>query len=182
MALSVGLPRRHEVGTDLVRVRPEVHRGAHELAAVVAIDPLRQAAVEAQPLERAHHVLARQPSADAMSRHSRVYTSRMVSVRNRRPSASSSATKSMLQMSLRSVAGRRCSRWTAVACRHGRLRRSQAFLDIHLIKALFADLPAFAAQQDQQPAVPEPHARLGELAHPLAQRGQRIAHAGIALA
>ena len=47
-----------------------------------------------------------------------------VSARNRRPSANSSATKSMLQMSLRAVAGRRCSRCTAVACRHGRLRRS----------------------------------------------------------
>lgn len=48
-----------EVEDYLVRVRPEVHRGAPELAAVVAIDPPRQAAVEAQPLERAHHVLAR---------------------------------------------------------------------------------------------------------------------------
>src|SRR5207245_10073958 len=40
-----------EVEGHLIRVRPEVHRGAHELAPVVAVDPLRQAAVTAQSLE-----------------------------------------------------------------------------------------------------------------------------------
>ena len=81
----------------------------------------------------------------------------------------------MLQMSLRAVAGRRCSRCTAVAWRHGRLRRKrQAFLGVHAIKALFADLPAFAPQQHAQPAIAEPHARLRQLAHPLPQRRERI--------
>ena len=40
--------------------------------------------------------------------------------------------------------------------------------------ALFADLPAFSVEQDQQPTVPEPYACLRELAHPLPQGRQRI--------
>ena len=55
----------------------------------------------------------------------------------------------------------------------------QAFLGIHPIKALFADLPAFSVEQDQQPAIPEPYACLRELAHPLPQCRQRILSARI---
>jgi hypothetical protein len=52
--------------------------------------------------------------------------------------------------------------------------QGQAFLGIHATKAFFADLPAFALQQDAQPTIPEPHARLRQLAHPLPQGEERI--------
>jgi hypothetical protein len=41
-----------EVEDDAVGVRPEVHRGADELGAVVAVDPLWQSALESHALER----------------------------------------------------------------------------------------------------------------------------------
>src|SRR3979411_2275265 len=50
-----------EVQNDLVRVGPEIHRGADDLRAVVAIDPLRQPALEPQALERRRHVLTPEP-------------------------------------------------------------------------------------------------------------------------
>ena len=53
-----------EVQDDLIGVRSEIHRGADELAAVVAVDPLRQPAIEAEPLERRHDILAGEPAAD----------------------------------------------------------------------------------------------------------------------
>ena len=45
-----------EVEDDAVRVGSQIHRGADELGAVVAVDALRQAALEAQALERGHDV------------------------------------------------------------------------------------------------------------------------------
>ena len=76
----------------------------------------------------------------------------------------------MLQMSLR--AGGR----PPLLAMHGRRvapralpAQRQAFLGIHAIKALFADLPAFALQEDAQASIAEPHARLRQLAHPLPQ-------------
>src|SRR5215203_1580632 len=58
------LPPTTELENDLVRVCPEVHRGAHELASVVTVDALWQTAVEAQPLECGCDVAARECSAD----------------------------------------------------------------------------------------------------------------------
>ena len=52
-----------EVQNHPVRVRPEIHRRTDELCAVVAVDPLRQSAIEAQPLECGGDVLARQAAA-----------------------------------------------------------------------------------------------------------------------
>src|SRR5258706_6323950 len=52
-----------EVENHLIRVCPEVHGRPDELAAVVTVDPLRQPAIEAEPLERGHHVLAGEPAA-----------------------------------------------------------------------------------------------------------------------
>ena len=73
----------------------------------------------------------------------------------------------MLQISLRVIAGRR------VAPRALPPER-QAFLDVHAIEALFADVPAFVPQQHQQPAIAEPDARLGQFARPLTQSCERI--------
>jgi hypothetical protein len=42
-----------EVEDDTVGVGPQIHRGADELRAVVAVDALRQPAFEAESLERA---------------------------------------------------------------------------------------------------------------------------------
>jgi hypothetical protein len=39
---------------------------------------------------------------------------------------------------------------------------------------MLAEIPAFTAQQHQQATIPEPHAAVGQLAHALPQRGQRI--------
>ena len=81
----------------------------------------------------------------------------------------------MLQMSLRVVAGRRCSRCTAVVCRQERLRRSaRPSSAIDPIDALFADVPALAPHQQMEASVAEWDARLRELAQPLPQGGQRI--------
>ena len=55
----------------------------------------------------------------------------------------------------------------------------QAFLGIDPIKALFADVPAFAPQQDPQPAVPKTDPGLCELAHALPQGRQRILPASV---
>ena len=52
-----------------------------------------------------------------------------------------------------SAAVRRCSRWTAVAWRQGRFRRS--VLDVQPIDPLIPDLPAFSPQQHEQPAIAE---------------------------
>src|SRR5687768_10024143 len=41
-----------EVENHAVGVGPEIHRGADELGAVVAVDALRQSTLETQPLER----------------------------------------------------------------------------------------------------------------------------------
>ena len=49
-----------EVDDDAVGVHPQVHRRADELGAVIAVDPLRQAALEAEALERGHHVATAQ--------------------------------------------------------------------------------------------------------------------------
>ncbi len=58
------------------------------------------------------------------------------------PKTPAVATKSILQMSFLAVAGRRCSRWTAVAWRHGPFRRSARPSSVlHPIKALFAERP-----------------------------------------
>ena len=60
-----------EVQDHAVRVRPEIHRGADELGAVVAVDPLRQSALEAQPLERGRDILAGQAVPDVDRRGTR---------------------------------------------------------------------------------------------------------------
>lgn len=98
-------------------------RRAAELGAVV-VDAPRQAAIQPQPLEGRDHVLARAPTA-----YGDVEVPAREQVQQRQgaevpPAVSSSATKSVLQMSLRSVAGRRCSRCTVMAWRYGRLRRT----------------------------------------------------------
>ena len=55
----------------------------------------------------------------------------------------------------------------------------QTFLGVHAVKAFLADRPAFTLQQNTEPAIPEPHTRLRQLAHALAQRGQRILSAPV---
>ena len=113
-----------EVERDAVRVGPQIHRRTDELRAVVAIDPLGQPRSKRNRSSTAATSSPRRCRPARISGHSRVNRSITVSARNRRPSVSSSDTKSMLQMSLRVAAGRRSSRCTAVACRHGRLRRN----------------------------------------------------------
>jgi hypothetical protein len=55
--------------------------------------------------------------------------------------------------------------------------QGQSFLGVHAIEALFADVPALAPHQHQEPAIAEAHPRLRQLAHPLAQGAERIAPA-----
>lgn len=50
MALSVGLLRRLKSRSTPLSVRPEIHRGA-DARSRCAVDPLRQPALESQPLE-----------------------------------------------------------------------------------------------------------------------------------
>src|SRR3954452_4508022 len=45
-----------EVENDPVGVRPQFDRRTDELGAIVAVDPLRQAPLEPEPLERRHDV------------------------------------------------------------------------------------------------------------------------------
>jgi len=77
----------------------------------------------------------------------------------------------------------RGSRSSLLAMHRGRVAprplpsQRQPLLDIEAIAALLAQRPAFAPQQDEQPAVAEPHACLRQLTHPLPQRRQRIAAA-----
>ncbi len=78
----------------------------------------------------------------------------------------------MLQMSFRApllaMHGRRVAPRSPAA-------EGQALLGVHPIEALFADLPAFALQQHPEASVPEAHAGLGQLPHPLAQGREGIA-------
>src|SRR5262245_31720622 len=53
-----------EVEYDAVRVRPPVHRGADELTAVIAVDALRQAPLEAQTRQRRDDIPATEPVPD----------------------------------------------------------------------------------------------------------------------
>ena len=55
----------------------------------------------------------------------------------------------------------------------------EAFLDVHAVEALFADVPAFAQQQHAQAPVAEPDTRLRQLARALAQGRERIFPAGV---
>src|SRR5687767_9827114 len=53
-----------EVEDHAVGVRPQVHRRTDELGAVVAIDPLRQTALKAQPLEGGDDITTTEALAD----------------------------------------------------------------------------------------------------------------------
>jgi hypothetical protein len=55
----------------------------------------------------------------------------------------------------------------------------QAFLGIHSIKALFSHDPPLAQEQDAQPAVSKADPGLGELAHALPQRRERVLPASV---
>ena len=47
-----------EVEDDAVGIRPQVHRRADELGAIVAVDALRQPSLKSQPLERRRDIVA----------------------------------------------------------------------------------------------------------------------------
>src|SRR5215467_4438709 len=53
-----------EVEDDPFGVRPEIHRGTDELGTVVAVDALRQSALEAESLERGDDVATTQALPD----------------------------------------------------------------------------------------------------------------------
>src|SRR5215207_8782887 len=53
-----------EVEDDSVGVRPQVHRGTDELGPVVAVNPLRQSALESKALERGGYRMAAEPLSD----------------------------------------------------------------------------------------------------------------------
>ena len=58
--------------------------------------------------------------------------------------------------------------------------QGQSLLGIQPIESMLADLPAFAAQHDQQPPMAKSEARLCQFAHPEPEGRQRIALALIA--
>ncbi len=60
-----------EVEDHAVRVRPQIHRGADELRAVVAIDALGQAPLETEALERGDHVAPTEALTQATYRNRR---------------------------------------------------------------------------------------------------------------
>ena len=71
-----------EVEDHAAGVRPQVHRRTDELGAVVAIDPLRQTALKAQPLDGGDDITTTRAWPTSIARHSRVKRSRTVSARN----------------------------------------------------------------------------------------------------
>lgn len=50
----------------------------------------------------------------------------------------------------------------------------QAFLHVHAIEALLADVPAFPSQHHQEPVIAESHAGVGQLSDALAQGGEGV--------
>jgi len=71
----------------------------------------------------------------------------------------------------RAVAGGRCSRCTAVACRHGRLRRKARPPPCTRDRGHVSRPPPFAPQQHQQPPIAKTDACLRQLPQTLSKRG-----------
>ena len=164
-----------EVQDDAVGIGSQVHRRTDELRPVIAIDPLRQAALEPQALERGRHIVAAQASTDV---DRQAFAREEIDDRQRTKAPTIGQLIGDEVHAPDVVAGRRGSPLLPVHRRRVAPRtfppEGQAFLGVHPITALFPDLPAFPAEQDPQPAVPKPDPRLGELAHALPQRRQRI--------
>jgi len=85
-----------------------------------------------------------------------------MTVRARNRPSSIDRRRSPLQMALRARAGRRCSRCTAVVCRYRHVRRSARPSSVNTRYKRSPDRPTFTLQQDPEPAIPEPHARLAQ--------------------
>jgi predicted transcriptional regulator len=141
---------------------------------------LRQAALEPQALERGRHIVAAQAATD-VDRQAFAREEIDDGQRTKAPTIGQLIGDEVHAPDV--VAGRRGSSLLPVHRRRVAPRtfppEGQAFLGVHPIKALFSDLPAFPEEQDPQPAVPKPDPRLGELAHALPQRRQRILPAAV---
>ena len=160
-----GLAAPAEIQDDAVGVNSGIHRRADELGSVVAVDPLRQPSLESETLQRRRDILSAKALSDIdrqVFAGKQVYDSEcpeaaVVGQRVRHEIHDPDLVASHCWPSLLAMDGRR------VAPRALPPER-QAFLDVHAIEALFADIPAFAPQQHQQPAIAEPDARLGQFA------------------
>ena len=169
-----------EVEDHAVGVRPQVHRGTHELGAVVAVDPLRQSALEPQPLQCGGDILAAEALTDV---------DRQAFPREEIDDGERSESPTIRQLVGHEVHAPDVvprGRGSSLLAMHGRhvsprpfAPQSQAFLGVHAIDARFADRPAFALQQHTQPAISESDSGLRELAHALSQGGERVLPASV---
>ncbi len=170
-----------EIENHAVGIGPEIHRGTDELGAVVAVDALRQAALDAQALERRHDVATTEALADV---DRQAFAREQIEHGQR---AKAPAIRELIGHEVHAPNVVSCGRWSSLLAVDRRrmapgsfASQRQAFLDVEPVAALLAELPAFAPQQHQQPPVTKAHARLRQLAHPLSQRRPRIAAALVA--
>ena len=156
-------------------VGPQVHRRAHELGAVVAVDALGHAPLEPQPLECRGHVLSGQRLAGVDGQA----LARIQIEHRQRPEPAPVRTLVGHEVHAPDVIARgggtpllpvhRCDVPPRPLPAQG-----EPFFRVHAVEALFTHRPAFPEQQHAQTAIAEAHPRLRQLAHPLPQRGQRI--------
>jgi hypothetical protein len=142
---------------------------------------LRQATFKAKALKRGHHISAGEAVPDV---NGQALAGKQIEDGQ---AAESSPIRQLIRDKVHApdvIA--RGGRSSLLAMHRGRVApwalpaQRQPLLDIEAIAALLAKRPAFAPQQDEQPAVAKPHACLRQLTHPLPQRCQRIAAALIA--
>jgi hypothetical protein len=159
-----------EVQDDTMGVGPQIHRRTDELGAIVAVDALGQAALETEALERGHHVAP----AQAPPRVNRQALTREQIEYRQRAEASSIGELIGDEVHAPDVIARgRGATLLAVDRRRVAPRplasQREAFLGVQPVHALLADVPPFALQQDEEPAIAEADARLGQLPQPLPQ-------------
>src|SRR5690606_32582890 len=103
------LARLNEVALDATGIRPGVERPTRELCTVVGNDHVGQTSLAPQALELLDDPHRWQRSETSIARHSRVNSSMVFRQRKRRPLASASLMRSMLQRWFaRSSSGRTC--------------------------------------------------------------------------
>ena len=167
-----------EIENDAVGICPEIHCGADELRAVVAVDPLRQPAFEAQSLERGHNIATTETVAHV---DREAFTREQI---EHGQGAESSPIGELIGHKVHTPNVIASDRWSSLLAVHGGCMsprtlppERQSLLGVEAIAPLLPELPAFAPQQHEESTIPEANTCLRQLSHPLAKSGQRIAAA-----
>src|SRR5262249_36939126 len=152
-----------------------------ELGAVVAVDALRQATLEPKSLERGDDI----PTAQALPHVDRQAFPREEIAHGQRAKPSA----------IRELVGPKVHAPDVIPSRGGSSRlagrrrrvsprtlppKRQSLPGVEAIAAFLPERPAFAPEQDEEPAIAESHAGLRQLPQPLPQGRQRVTAALIA--